>query len=123
MDYQLEKIAEEIEKHHLTDTHTIKERKHIILKKITLDRKEMDKYQNLLIHYRYVDEVDELRPGSYIRFFKLNTDTLELGRGGFLADIQLHQQRIVLLFKNRNQLYHSPSCCRRIGFWKNKTYN
>ena len=105
MEHQLEKIAEEIEKHHLTDTQTIKERKHIILKKITLDRKEMDKYQNLLIHYRYVDEVDELRPGSYIRFFKLNTDTLELGSGGFLADIQLHKQRIVLLFKNRNRFF------------------
>lgn len=105
MEYELDKVVEEIEQRHLTDTQTIRERKTIILKKITLDKKEMNHYQTLLLHYRYVDEVDELRLGSYLRFFKLDTDTLELGRGGFLADIQVHHQRIVLLFKNRNRFF------------------
>ncbi len=105
MEYEMDKVVEEIEQRHLTDTQTIQERKTIILKKITLDKKEMNHYQTLLLHYRYVDEVDELRLGSYIRFFKLNTNTLELGRGGFLADIQVHNQRIVLLFKNRNRFF------------------
>jgi hypothetical protein len=105
MEYEMDKVVEEIEQRHLTDTQTIQERKTIILKKITLDKKEMNHYQTLLLHYRYVDEVDELRLGSYLRFFKLDTDTLELGRGGFLADIQVHHQRIVLLFKNRNRFF------------------
>jgi hypothetical protein len=105
MDDELDKVAEEIEKYHITDTKTIKERKNMILYKLTLDRKEMNEYQKLLIHYRYVDEVDELRMGSYIRFFKLNTDSIGLGRGGFLADIKINQQRIVLLLKNRNRFF------------------
>lgn len=105
MENELEKIAEEIYNYHLTDTHTMKERKTLILKKITIEKKEMNHYQKLLIDYRYIDEVDELRLGSYIRFFKLDVKTLELGRGGFLADIQVKQQRIVLLFKNRNRFF------------------
>lgn len=105
MDDEMDKIAEEIEKYHITDTKTIKERKNLILYKITLDRKEMNHFQNLLIDYRYIDEVDELRLGSYLRFFKLDTKTLELGKGGFLADIKLIKQQIVLLFKNRNRFF------------------
>jgi hypothetical protein len=105
MEDALEKVAEEIEQYHLTNTSTIKERKTHILKQLTMDKEEMMNYQKLLVHYRYVDEVDELRMGSYLRFFKLNTTTLELGRGGFLADIQVSQQRIVLLFKNRNKFF------------------
>lgn len=105
MEDELEKIAEEIDNYHLTDTRTMKERKTLILKKITLDKEEMNHFQKILIDYRYIDEVDELRLGSYIRFFKLDVKTLELGRGGFLADIQVKQQRIVLLFKNRNRFF------------------
>jgi len=105
MEDELDKIAEEIDNYHLTDTRTMKERKTLILKKITIEKKEMNNYQKLLLDYRYVDEVDELRLGSYIRFFKLDVETLELGRGGFLVDIQVKQQRIVLLFKNRNRFF------------------
>jgi len=105
MDQELDKVAKEIEQYHLTDTRTIKARKTLILKNITIDKEELTRYQKLLLQYRYIDEVDELRMGSYLRFFKLDTDTLDLGRGGFLADIQVHQQRIVLLFKNRNRFF------------------
>jgi hypothetical protein len=105
MEDELDKVAEEIEKYQLTDTRTIKERKFMILKKITLDRQELSNYQKLLIYYRYVDEIDELRIGSYIRFFKLNTTTLKLGAGGFLVDIQVSKQGIVLLFKNRTRFF------------------
>ena len=105
MEDEMDKIAEEIEKYHITDTKTIRDRKNLILYKITLDKKEMNHFQNLLLEYRYIDEVDELRLGSYLRFFKLNTKTLDLGRGGFLADIKLINQQIVLLFKNRNRFF------------------
>lgn len=105
MENEMDKVAEEIDKYHLTDTETIKERKTIILKDITLDKKELNHYQKLLLDYRYIDEVDELRIGNYIRFFKLDTETIELGRGGFLVDIQVNKHRIVLLFKNKNRFF------------------
>lgn len=105
MEDEMDKVAQEIERFHLTDTRTIKDRKLRILQNITIDKDELTHYYKLLTSYRYIDEVDELRMGSYIRFFKLDTQTLDLGRGGFLADIQVVKQRIVLLFKNRNKFF------------------
>ena len=66
----------------------------------------MRKYQTLLEDYRYVDEVDELRIGSYMRFFRLTATTLLLGRGGFLVDIKSKQEQIVLLMKNGNRFFN-----------------
>ena len=105
MEDEMDKVAQEIERFHLTDTSTIKHRKLRILQNITIDKDELTHYYKLLTSYRYIDEVDELRMGSYIRFFKLDTQSLDLGRGGFLADIQVVKQRIVLLFKNRNRFF------------------
>lgn len=105
MENEMDQIVEDIQKYNLTDTTTIQERKRSILKKIVVDVKELNNFQKLLKDYRYVDEIDELRLGSYIRFFRLDTETLELGRGGFLADIQIYKQQVQLLFKNRNRFY------------------
>jgi hypothetical protein len=52
-----------------------------------------------------VDEIDELRIGSYLRFFRLNTESLELGTGGFLTDIKRSKQSMLLLLKNRNRFF------------------
>jgi hypothetical protein len=108
MDDEMDKIAEEIEKYHLTDTKTIKQRKATILRDLIEDHDELKEYQTLLKEYRYIDEVDELRIGSYLRFFKINENdsfSLYLRNGGFLVDIQVVKQRILLLFRNRNKFF------------------
>jgi hypothetical protein len=105
MDETMDKIVEEIDRYRLTTSETARRRKNEVLKSLTIDPKEMREFQKLLTEYRYVDEVDEFRVGSYLRFFKLTTDTLLLGRGGFLVDFQLHDQQIILLFKNRNRFF------------------
>ena len=101
----MDKIVEDIDRYRLTNSLIIRHRKESVLKSLTINPSEMRHYQKLLTEYRYVDEVDEFRVGSYLRFFKLNTDTLLLGRGGFLVDFQLHQQQIILLLKNRNRFF------------------
>jgi hypothetical protein len=108
MDSELDKVVEEIQQYQLTDTRTIKERKKKILDTLFLEPELMKHYQSLLLEYRYVDEVDELRMGSYIRFFRLNTDPdfLTLGRGAFLADIKIQKHVIILLMKNRNYFFN-----------------
>lgn len=109
MDLELDKVAEEIQQYQLTDTRTIKERKKKILDSLLLEHDELKHYQSLLLEYRYVDEVDELRIGSYIRFFRLNTDvpgSLKLGRGAFLVDIKIQKHVIILLLKNRNYFFN-----------------
>jgi len=104
MENEMDKLIDEINQYHITDSSTIQERKKHILQKVVLDKEELKLYQTLLREYRYVDEVDELRLGSYIRFFRLTSQTLQLGQGGFLADIQMNHE-IVLLFKNRNRFF------------------
>ena len=106
MESELDKVIDEIQKYQITDTNTIKDRKKKILQTLVLEPSEMKHYQTLLTDYRYVDEIDELRMGSYLRFFRLNTETLDLGRGGFLADIKWVHQTIVLLLKNRTRFFN-----------------
>jgi len=103
MELEINKIIDDIDKYKLSDLNTeiIKNRKNEILKQI-LDDNEFKKYKPILNDYRYVDEVDELRIGSYIRYFVLkdNDDELKLARGGFIMDIQASKEDIIILCKN-----------------------
>jgi hypothetical protein len=114
MELEINKIIDDIDKYKLSDLNTeiIKNRKNEILKQI-LDDDEFKKYKPLLNDYRYVDEVDELRIGSYIRYFVLkdNDDDLKLARGGFIMDIQASKEDIIILCKNNG------------NFWKIKINN
>ena len=107
MEIELEKIMDDIDKYKLHDLSTdiIKNRKNEILNQI-LDDDELNKYKDILEDYRYVDEVDELRIGSYIRYFVLkrekDKEVLKLMRGGFIADIIASKENIMILCKNNN---------------------
>ena len=104
MEFEINKIIDDIDKYKLSDLNTniIKNRKNDILKQI-LDDDELSHYKKILNDYRYVDEVDELRIGSYIRYFVLNDkdDELKLARGGFIVDIQASKENIIILCKNK----------------------
>lgn len=103
MELELDKIMDDIDKYKLHDLNTeiIKIRKNEILKQI-LDDKELKHYKDILDEYRYVDEVDELRIGSYIRYFVLKEkeNELKLMRGGFIVDIIASKENIMILLKN-----------------------
>ena len=103
MELEINKIMDDIDKYKLTDLNSeiIKNRKNNILKQI-LDDDVLKHYKEILNEYRYVDEVDELRIGSYIRYFVLkdNDDDLVLTRGGFIVDIQASKENIIILCKN-----------------------
>lgn len=106
MENEMDKVIDEIKQYHITDSITIQERKKHILQKVVQEKDELKHYQKILSEYRYVDEVDELRMGSYLRFFRLTSETIQLGSGGFLADIKMSQEQIVLLLKNRNRFFN-----------------
>jgi len=102
MEFEINKIIDDIDKYKLSDLNTeiIKNRRNNILKQI-LDDDEMKRYKEILNDYRYVDEVDELRIGSFIRYFVLKEDDdLKLARGGFIVDIQASKENIIILCKN-----------------------
>lgn len=103
MEEELEKIMDDIDKYKLQDLNTeiIKNRKNDILNKILKDN-EIKQYRDILEEYRYVDEVDELRIGSYIRYFVLKEkeNEIKLMRGGFIVDIIASKENIMILCKN-----------------------
>ena len=100
MNEELNKISEDIEKYKLTDSLQIKEIKQNILDKMSFEPNEIKQYQKLLKNYRYVDEIDELRYGSYIRYFNISKPSLNLLRGGFIVYIKNVKNDIQILCKN-----------------------
>ena len=81
--------------------------KNNILQRMLFDREELKMYHKLLTHYRYIDEIDELKYGSYIRWFKLkDKETLKLMNGGFIIEIkQNSKNEIVIVCKNYGRLF------------------
>lgn len=85
----------------------IKELKNNILQKLYLTREELLKYHNILKDYRYVDEIDEIKIGGYIRWFNLKKmENLKLTNGGIVVDIDNGVDDINIICKNNfNRLF------------------
>lgn len=119
MEEELEDVMAEIKKFNIQDSDTIKKAKLDMLKELLSNNSEIKEYYKLLKEYRYVDEIDELRYGSYIRWFNIKDPeaTLTLLRGGFIADIT-NKNGINILCKNRNKFF-SIKMERSVIFQKN----
>jgi hypothetical protein len=107
MEEEIEKISEELKNSKLTSTSEIKDMKNNILQKMLFDRDELKLYHKLLTKYRYIDEIDELKYGSYIRWFKLKEkETMKLMKGGFIIEIkQNDKNEIIIVCKNYGRLF------------------
>jgi hypothetical protein len=104
MQKEIDEITEEIRKYNLKGSHEIKLLKHKILKEMDFETHELKKYHKLLNEYRYIDEIDELRYGSYIRWFNITKklESIDLMRGGFIVSITPSKDKddIIILCKN-----------------------
>ena len=109
IDTTMEQIIQELDNKNLLHLNSskIKEMKNNILQKLYLTREELLKYHKVLNKYRYVDELDEIKLGSYIRWFNLrNIENLKLTNGGLLIDVQPGIDDINLICKNnRNKIF------------------
>tara|TARA_B110001450_G_scaffold246707_1_gene261007 strand:- start:745 stop:1185 length:441 start_codon:yes stop_codon:yes gene_type:complete len=109
IDTTIEQIVQELDSKNLLHLNSskIKEMKNNILQKLYLTRDELLKYHKVLNKYRFVDELDEIKLGSYIRWFNLrNIENLKLTNGGILIDVQSGIDDINLVCKNnRNQIF------------------
>lgn len=120
MEDEMERILEEMDKYNLTDHATIRKQKNTILSQLLETENERKVYKKLLVDYRYVDEIDEFRPGSYVRYFNIKKDHgLELMRGGFIVDLQTREEKVYLLCKNGNNKFFKILLQDSIVFQKN----
>ena len=101
MEEEINKILDEIDDKKLATSSEIKTIKNNVLQKMLFDRDELKHYHKLLTNYRYIDEIDELKYGSYIRWFNLKKhESLKLLRGGFIINITNKKGEIIILCKN-----------------------
>lgn len=78
----------------------IDKKKREILEELQLSKDETKKILKKLEDYRYVEEIQELQIGNYIRWINLNDpDNLELSNGAILSEIKV-EDNIILVLKN-----------------------
>lgn len=122
MESELDKIVKEISERKLSTSHEIKIMKNNMLQRLMLDKDEIKHYNKLLTNYRYIDEIDELKYGSYIRWFNINkSTTLKLLNGGFIIDIITKKDDIIILCKNGLNRLFNLKMNECIIFQKNTT--
>lgn len=97
----------------------IKELKNNILQKLYLNRDELLHYHKVLKEYIYIDELDEVKLGSYIRWFNLKKmDNLKLTNGGIVVDFKQGLEDIVIVCKNAQGRFFSLQLNKNIIFKK-----
>ena len=106
MEDEINKISQELKDSNLASSSEIKDMKNNILQRMLFNKEELKQYHKLLNNYRYIDEIDELKFGSYIRWFKLKEiESLSLLKGGFIVDIKQNKNNIVILCKNYGRFF------------------
>ena len=103
LDITIDEIIQELDEKNLLylTSSKIKEMKNNILQKLYLSREQLIKYHKVLHDYRYVDEIDEIKIGGYIRWFNLaKPENLKLTNGGIIIDLKNTKDDISIVCKN-----------------------
>jgi len=82
------------------NTKKIRELNHKVLNELELDPETLANYMDKLSKYKYVDGMNEIKYGSFIRWIPI-TDPyhLPLKQGGVVCDIKITDSGVVLICK------------------------
>ena len=84
----------------------IKSKKNDILQKLNLTREEHKQNLSKLKEYRYIDNINDLNYGSFIRCINLKKiNNLSLNNGGFVCDIKINNGIEILCRNNYNNFF------------------
>ena len=84
-------------------TKKIKEMNMKILMELSLSREKLLDITKKLNGYRYVDEIDELKCGTYLKWILLtdpDPDNLELNKGALFCEIKCKDDGVFIVCKN-----------------------
>ena len=99
----------------------IKQIKNNVLQKLYLTREELLSYHKKLEDYIYIDEIQEITIGAYIRWFDLqekNRDNIQLQKGAFISDFNKGIDDINIVCKSVTNRYFSIPMNKCIIFKK-----
>lgn len=81
-------------------TKKIKEMNLKILKELSLPREETILLMDKLKYYRYVDEMNELKYGTYLRWIPIdNPEKIELTKGAIFCEMKITDEGVKLICK------------------------
>ena len=82
-------------------TKKIKEMNLEILKELELSKKETVEIMRKLNEYKYVDEMDDLKYGTYIRWIHIeNPEKLHLTQGALFCSFKITDDGVFIICKN-----------------------
>ena len=77
---------------------TISKEKNDILQKLQLPREKLKYFTQTLKYYRYIDSVDDIILGNFIRWLNLSDpENLKLTNGGFVSDFKETPETIYIV--------------------------
>lgn len=77
-----------------------------ILRDLGIPETLVEKFKLSLKGYMYVDEIPDLTIGAFIRWIPLKaSDNIKLTRGGYICDITICKEGIMILLKNHFNKY------------------
>tara|TARA_B100000927_G_C16417406_1_gene449890 strand:+ start:437 stop:868 length:432 start_codon:yes stop_codon:yes gene_type:complete len=75
--------------------------KNDILQQLQLETELLKTYHNKLKSYRYIDELNDLKYGQYVRWINIkNPESLKLTNGGIFLEIKLLDTGTHMIIKN-----------------------
>jgi len=87
-------------------TKKMKEMNLQILKELMLPKDTLMDYMKQLSGFMYIDEINQLKIGSFIRWIPIkNPNDLPLKKGAFVCDIKITDTGIAIVMKNFLQSY------------------
>jgi hypothetical protein len=86
----------------------IKEMTYNMLSELELEKDIFKDYLTKLKQYRYIDELNDLKIGAFIRWIPLaDPENIHLTQGGIICDIKITDKGIALVCKNfAHKHYH-----------------
>lgn len=100
---QLVKALDNDENEHLINmtSEKLNNMKREILNEIQLSPKEVAEYMQKLKEYKYIDEMNHIRHGSFIRWIPISDpENIHLASGGIICDIKITDTGVHLVCKN-----------------------
>lgn len=72
-----------------------------ILKELQLQRDALNHFMNKLRYYRYVDEMNDLKYGCYLRWIPINdVKNIHLTQGGIFCEMKITDGGVAVICKN-----------------------
>lgn len=88
------------------DFNKIKKIKNDMLQRVGFDRNTLKRYNTSLKNYRYIDEIPDIKFGSYVRWIPLkNPSKIKLTNGGIVCDVKINDDVSIVCRNSMNRLF------------------